>query len=324
MRASSARRRSAPRATDLFVSQVAPGERVELVTARAAAQPGRAGAQTPSTLRSAAPFGVAERRRPSASAGRALVLPRVEPLGDLPFLAPASTHERRSAPDPRRGAGPEYLGIREYRPGDSLATCIGPRPLARDGHGARVRRGATRRLPIVVDTLTDVGEEWTPLDACCTAAASIARVAFDEGHTLRMISARPGRSVDVSDDVDEGSHRRRLAAIVPDGVPLAEFVDQCADAFRDVDVVVLVFPTWRTNGDGALVRAIEAMSAARTSVVAVPVEVGSDDARRIASLGPVEVDVLVRALVRSGADVYPWRQGTALDVALTREPVVTT
>ena len=182
----------------------------------------------------------------------------------------------------------------------------------------------SQRLTIVVDTLADVGDEGTPLDACCTAAASIARVAFGEGHSMRIISARPGRSVEVSDDVDEGSHRRRLAAIVPDGVPLAGFVDTCADAFRDVDVVVLIFPTWRTNGDGALARAIEAMSAAHTSVVAVPVEVGPDDARRIASLGPVEVDGLVSALVRSGADVYPWRQGTPLDVALGREPAVTT
>jgi hypothetical protein len=138
-----------------------------------------------------------------------------------------------------------------------------------------------------------------------------------------MISARPGRSVEVWDDVDEGALRRRLAAIVPDGVPLAEFVDKGADAFRDVDVVVLIFPTWRTNGDGSLARAIEAMSAAHTSVVAVPVEVGVDDARRIASLGPAEVDGLVGALVRSGADVYPWHQGTPLNVALTREPAVT-
>ncbi len=310
--------------TSLYVTKVSPGERVELVTVRPARKRGVLVA-TPVTLRSAAPFGVAERRRTLSVGGSTIVLPPVLPLGPLPFLASASDQSRRSHPDPRRGSGPEYLGIREYRPGDSPRHVHWP-STARTGTVMvrELEEERSQRLTIVVDTLADVGDEGTPLDACCTAAASIARVAFDEGHTLRMISARPGRSVGVSDDVDEGSHRRRLAALVPDGVPLAEFVDQCADAFRDVDVVVLVFPTWRTNGDGALVRAIEAMSAAHTSVVAVPVEVGSDDARRIASLGPVEVDVLVRALVRSGADAYPWRRGTALDVALTREPVVTT
>ena len=253
------------------------------------------------------------------------MLPPVLPLGPLPFLASASDPSRRSRPDPHRGSGPEYLGIREYRPGDSPRHVHWP-STARTGTVMvrELEEERSQRLTIVVDTLADVGDEGTPLDACCTAAASIARVAFSEGHSMRIISARLGRSVDVSDDVDEGAHRRRLAAIVPDGVPLAGFVDTCADAFRDVDIVILIFPTWRTNGDGALARAIEAMSAAHTSVVAVPVEVGPDDARRIASLGPVEVDGLVSALVRSGADVYPWRQGTPLDVALGREAAVTT
>ena len=181
----------------------------------------------------------------------------------------------------------------------------------------------SQRLAIVVDTLTDVGDEGTPLDACCTAAASIARVALADGHSIRMIAVRPGRSVDVSDDVDEGSLRRRLAAIVPDGVPLAEVVDRGGEAFRDVDVVVLIFPTWRTNRDGALARAIEALAAAHTSVVAVPVEVGPDDAKRMAAMKAEEVDAFVATLGWSGADVYPWRHGAPLDAALAREPVVT-
>jgi uncharacterized protein (DUF58 family) len=180
----------------------------------------------------------------------------------------------------------------------------------------------SQRLAIVVDTLTDVGDEGTPLDACCTAAASIARVALSDGHSMRMIAVRPGRSVDVSDDVDEGSLRRRLAAIVPDGVPLAEIVDMGAEAFRDVDVVVLVFPTWRTNADGALARAIEALTATRTSVVAVPVEVGPDDGRRMAAMRADEIDAFVTTLARSGADVFLWRHGAPLDAALVRDPVV--
>ena len=181
----------------------------------------------------------------------------------------------------------------------------------------------SQRLSIVVDSLADVGDEGTPLDACCSAAASIARAAFDQGNTLRAISARPGRSVDVWDDVDEGSFRRRLAAIVPDGMPLAELVDIGAEAFRDVDVVVLVFPTWRTNGDGALARAIETLSAAHTSVVAVPVEVRADDAKRISAMKPEEVDAFVTTLARSGADVYPWRHGIPLDTVLAGESVAT-
>jgi uncharacterized protein (DUF58 family) len=306
----------------LYLTRVSPGERVELVTARRARRRSVQEA-TAITLRSAAPFGVAERRRTLTVAGSTIVLPAVVPLGPLPLLSPATDPSRRSRSDPHRGSGPEYLGIREYRPGDSPRHVHWP-STARTG-AVMVREleeERSRRVAIAVDSLADVGDEGTPLDACCTVAASIARVAFAEGHSMRMISARPGRSVDVSDDVDEGSLRRRLAAIVPDGRPLAELVDTGGEALRDVDVVVLVFPTWRTNGDGALVRAIETLGATRTSVVAVPVEVGPEDAERIAAMTPEEVDAFVATLVRSGADVYPWRHGVPLDVALAREPVV--
>jgi hypothetical protein len=106
-------------------------------------------------------------------------------------------------------------------------------------------------------------------------------------------------------------------------VPLAEVVDSAGKAFRDVDVVMIVFPTWRTNGDGALARAIGALTAARTYVVAIPIEVAPDDARRMSAMKAEDVDAFVASLVRSGADVYPWRHGVPLDAALAREPVVT-
>jgi uncharacterized protein (DUF58 family) len=309
--------------TSLYITKVSPGERVELVTVRPARKRGVQEASVV-TLRSAAPFGVAERRRTILVAGSTTVLPAVVPLGPLPFLATASDPSRSTRSIPHRGAGPEYLGIREYRPGDSPRHVHWP-STARTG-AVMVREleeERSRRLAIVVDTLTDVGDEGTPLDACCTAAASIARVAITEGHGMRMIAGLPRRSVDVSDDMDEGSLRRRLAAIVPDGVPLAEVVDSAGKAFRDVDVVMMIFPTWRTNGDGALARAIEKLTAARTYVVAIPIEVAPDDARRMSAMKAEDVDAFVASLVRSGADVYPWRHGVSLGAALAREPVVT-
>ena len=308
--------------TSLYVTKVSPGERVELVTVRPARKRGVQEASVV-TLRSAAPFGVAERRRTIPVAGSTIVLPAVVPLGPLPFLAAASDPSRHWRSDPHRGSGPEYLGIREYRPGDSARHVHWP-STARTGTVMvrELEEEHSHRLAIVVDTLTDVGDEGTPLDACCTAAASIARVALVGGHSIRMIDVRPGRSPDVSDDVNEGSLRRRLAAIVPDGVPLAEVVDRGGDAFRDVDVVVLIFPTWRTNRDGALVRAIEALAAAHTTVVAIPVEVGPEDAKRMAAMKTEEVDAFVATLGLSGADVRPWRHGVPLEVALAAEQVV--
>jgi uncharacterized protein (DUF58 family) len=300
--------------TSLYVTKVSPGERVELVTLRPARKRG---------VQEATVFGVAERRRTLPVAGSTIVLPAVIPLGPLPFLATASDPSRSSRSIAHRGSGPEYLGIREYRPGDSPRHVHWP-STARTGMVMvrELEEERSQRLAVVIDTLTDVGDEGSPLDACCTVAASIARVALAGGHSMRMIAVRSGRSVEVSDDVDEGSLRRRLAAIVPDGVPLAEVVDKGAEAFRDVDVVVLIFPTWRTNRDGALARAIESLAAARTRVVAIPVEVGPDDAKRMAAMKAEEVDAFVSTLARSGAEVFPWRHGAPLDVALAPDQVV--
>ena len=258
-------------------------------------------------------------------AGSTIVLPAVIPLGPLPFLANASDPSRSSRSMPHRGSGPEYLGIREYRPGDSPRHVHWP-STARTGTVMvrELEEERTRRVALVVDTLADVGDIGTPLDACCTVAASIARVAIAEGHGIRTVAMRVGRSVDVWDDVDEGPLRRRLAALVPDGVPLAETLDRASEAFRDVDVVVLVFPTWRTNGDEALARAIALLAATRATIVAIPVEVGSDDAKRIAALRGDEVEAFIASLGRAGADVFPWRVGTPLDDALARDGVTAT
>ena len=307
--------------TSLYLTKVAPGERVELVTARPAA---KRGVQEDSvvTVRSAAPFGVAERRRTVRVAGSTIVLPAVIPLGPLPFLAYASDPSRWSRSVPHRGTGPEYLGIREYRPGDSPRHVHWP-STARTGTVMvrELEEERTRRIAVVVDTLADVGEIGTPLDACCTVAASIARVAIAEGHGIRTVAMRAGRSVDVWDDVDEGPLRRRLAALVPDGVPLAETLDRAAEAFRDVDVVVLIFPTWRTNGDEALSRAIASLAATRATVAAIAVEVGPDDAKRIAALRSDEVEAFIASLGLAGAEVYPWRVGMPLADALVRDRV---
>jgi uncharacterized protein (DUF58 family) len=177
----------------------------------------------------------------------------------------------------------------------------------------------SQRIAIVVDTLADVVDGHSTLDDSCIVAASVARVAFSDEHGVRTIAVSAGGSVDTADDVDEGPLRRRLAAVEPDGRPMADLVERGFDALRDVDVAVLVFPTWRTNGDGALVRVIEALVAAHTAVVAVPVEVPEESTRGL-KMQTHEVDAFVAALRLSGADVYPWRAGVPLDDVFGREP----
>ena len=308
--------------TDLYVTQVLPGERVELVTVRRALKRGvHEGSVV--TLRSAAPFGVAERRRTLQIAGSTIVLPAIIPLGPLPFLELDPDPEGASRSVSRRGAGPEFMGVREYRPGDSPRHVHWP-STARTGMVMvrELEQERSQRLAIVIDTLTDVGDAGTPLDACCTAAASIARVAFTQDHRVRFVVSGPRATVEVSDDVDDGSFRRRLAAVEPDGVTLADVLARGADACRDIDAVVLIFPTWRSNGDPTLCRAIGSLTAAGAHVVAIPVEVGPQDAMRVAALRPEEVDACIGMLVSAGADTYLWRHETELVDVLAADRAV--
>ena len=174
----------------------------------------------------------------------------------------------------------------------------------------------SRRLTIVVDTLADVG---------------------DDGHAARRVLH--GRRIHRPRRVRRGSHhahdlvrvragpstcrttwtRGRSVAGSPRSCPTGcrspSSSTECADAFRDVDVVVLIFPTWRTNGDGALV-AGDRGDVGRRTRPSSRCRSRSGPTTRSGSrrCGPIEVDGLVSALVRSGADVYPWRHGTPLDV----------
>ena len=116
---------------------------------------------------SAAPFGVAERRRRVAVASPTVVYPRLVRLDELPFLESAPTPERAIHSAPRRGTGPDYLGIREYRVGDSMRHVHWP-STAR--HGALMvrefEREQTRRLAVVIDDRRRSPSPGRPRSTC--------------------------------------------------------------------------------------------------------------------------------------------------------------
>ena len=306
----------------LYLTKILPGERVELDTLRIAAKRGvHEGSVV--VVRSVAPFGVAERRRKLPVAGSTTVLPAVLPLEHLPFLGRGSDPQRTARSTTRRGGGPEYLGVREYQPGDSARHVHWP-STARTGTimVRELEEERSRRLALLVDTLTDVGDTGTPLDTCCTAAASIARAAVAEGHGIRSIVAAGRNDVEVADDVEEIAFRRRLAALEPDGTTFATLVGRAGDALVDVDLAVLVFPTWRSNGDGPLAKLVEELAETHVRVVALMVEVDPGLAKRVATLRTEEIADLASKLTVAGADVYVWSPGSSLGSVLGREPAV--
>lgn len=294
---------------EVFVSSIARGERVEVATVRT---PGRRGlVETHSVqVRSSAPFGVAERRRRLPVRAETLVLPRIFPLGALPFVEPVGTTEAAIHSTPRRGHGPEYLGVREYRTGDSMRHVHWPLT-ARHGQ-VMVREfeeERTRRLAVVVDTERDVGQEWTPLDRVCSVAASLLDAALAHGHGARLLGALPGGEVGVLGRADQDELLRWLAGLTPSGVSLASVLAGLGTPeLRGVETVVAAFPTWGDLDAVVLADAVDHVLRHVTRVVCVPV-LGART-----PLGSVEA--LASSLAGAGADVRPWVDGDDLSAAL--------
>ena len=294
--------------TDAFIDAVRAGERVDVTTERVAARRGRHRIDHVE-VRTSAPFGVVERRRCLPVAAETLVVPSVVPLGPLPFVDPVGTAEPAIHSAPRRGRGPEYLGIREYRTGDSMRH-VHWASTAR--HGAVMVREfeeeRTRRLLVVLDTERDAqpsGSEPTPLDRCCTAAASFATSALLHGHGSRLAAATP-TGLEVLSRTDDADILRWLAEIEPSGVGMAAASgDLPLDATRGAETVVLVAPAW-PSAEGPLVAAVGVLGALVPRVACVLV--GTE----AAGVPDPAVHAVGASLLAAGAEVYPWAPGADL------------
>jgi len=304
--------------TRIPVPPLGPGDRAVIGTTRRAARRGLQ-ESTVASVRSAAPFGVAQVRRPVVAPSRTLVYPAVVELGSVPLIDLAPTHDSAMHTAPRRGTGREYLGIREYRTGDSMRHVHWP-STARLGQ-VMVRefeQEHTRRLAIVVDTWADAGEEDTPLDAACSVAASVAFAALGRGHGVRLVAGRDG----LLDALTRAEPRGMLAWLADlrafGGMPLAEVVAQLGGHLRGIHTVLLAVPTWRANAGIA-----DAVGALRSEAGAVAVAMieghtfPSD--RRAPVLSPSEIDRLAADLASRGVITYRLRSGQDMAECL-RQP----
>jgi len=298
-----------------FLSRLRPGERVVVETRRPASRRG-VWVTEDVLVTSGAPFGVAEARRQVAAVSETVVHPRLVRLDDLPFLEAAPTPERAMHSVPRRGGGPEYLGIREYRTGDSLRHVHWP-STARHGE-VMVRefeREQTRRLAVVIDTMTDGGVGETPLDRCCSVAASVAFAAHTVGQGVRLVAAADGTPVSLA-RAEPHALLRWLAERRPGGgLPLADLIGRLGPEVLGAETVLLTLPTWRANAAGSLADAVADLVWRAPRVVAVLVEAHTfEGVERPPLLDPADVDALADAVQAAGALVYRVGAGTDLSV----------
>jgi uncharacterized protein (DUF58 family) len=293
------------RPTTMWISHLGPGERATITTVRRATRRGLQQAE-PLVVSSSAPFGVARSRRIVEADGQTLVYPRVVPLARHSLTGGFRPAHEQSTPLPQRGGGHDFLGVREYRVGDSMRH-IHWASTARFG-SLMVRefeRENPHRVGILIDTLADIGVEETPLDLCCSAAASIAVASLGLGHTVDLLAARGGK-VARETVTDPSAALTWLAKLLPDGglsLPMA--LEEAAPVLRRCDTVVLAFPTWHENGAGRVrtkVRGVPSLGA-RVIGVVVRAETYEGVGRSAPVLTLGGVDALADALAGDGVAV---------------------
>jgi uncharacterized protein (DUF58 family) len=206
--------------------------------------------------------------------------------------------------EPRRGPGPEYLGVREYRPGDPIRQ-IHWRLTAR--HGELVVRDLEQeRIPRVAIWVDTSGDEEA-LDARCTVAASLVDAATATGAGVRLRAPGPEGPIGATRARAVDLHRWLARLAVGDLAPARAVgqLDPGADALRAVGTLVVIAPP--SIADAAHHLASLTRIVGRL-VLVIPV----DDQ---GALAPLPRD---DRLLLAGIEVVPWIDGRGLADPLVR------
>jgi len=313
----------------LFLPHLAPDEEITLTTVRRAPRRGVYEGE-PVRLSSSAPFGVARAIREVPAPGRVVIYPRVVRIPRLPEPDGGRVSERADTTLPRRGSGQDFMGVREYRAGDSLRHVHWPSS-AHTGD-LMVREFAQerpRRLGIVLDTSADGtfegdGVQQTVLYLACSVSASLALAAMQAGLPVQLVAAHGGTV-----EAQSGGGIEILTWLAelwaPGGVPPSAVLDEAGvllDASND-DAVVL--PTWRGNAALEILAGVARLARGGAQVMVFIVDAHSVAARHrtvAEALSPGEVPDLVRALDSGGATVFRVREREDLATCLTRPVLV--
>lgn len=189
-------------------------------------------------LTSAAPFGLSRSRQRLSVPSETVVVPRWVDLVSFPLIE-ASTgsdlmHERL-----RAGAGEDFLGVREFRPGDPLRA-VHWRSSARAGTLVvrEFEQEVSSRAALVL-VGTNHGEgPGSSFEMLVSAAASIGIYALTTGHPIHMASFRDGLAEHLVDP-SRNALLDWLAKVEPADGSLEPVVEEVLDRIGRRGVVVI-------------------------------------------------------------------------------------
>lgn len=197
-------------------------------------------------LSSGAPFGLSRSRRRLTVASETVVVPRWVDLASFPLIEPSTgsdiMHERL-----RAGAGEDFLGVREFRPGDPLRA-VHWRSSARAGTLVvrEFEQEVSSRAALVLAAGTDHGEgPGSSFEMLVSAVASIGVYALATGHPLHLAAVRGGVAEHLVDP-SRNSMLDWLAQVQPSDASLEPIVEEVIDRIGRRGIVVIC-----TTDDGA-------------------------------------------------------------------------
>ena len=254
--------------------RLGPGQSVELEQVRLALRRGLF-ESGPIVLRSGAPFGFLTTTRTVEVESPLVVVPRWVELTSFPILEPSSfpsdvLHERA-----RTGAGEEYLGVRDYRPGDPPRS-VHWRSTARAGH--LVVREYEEEVASKVSLVIAGEDEGEPPDSSfeylISAAASIARYALQTGHPIDLVRYERDGEIARIDGPDRYSVLDWLARAVPSTQPLMPLVAKALAGIGRRGTVVIFAGTIGAGAD-ELEQAVRSVQTAGSRAIVVAAKTSS-------------------------------------------------
>lgn len=253
--------------TGVLIERLKPGESAHVELVRSAARRGVFSSGTV-TLTCGAPFGLTKSRRTIELPTNLTVVPRWVEIRSFPILEPSSfpsdvLHERA-----RTGAGEEFIGVRDYRPGDPPRS-VHWRSTARAGH--LVVREFEEEVASRVALVLAGADAGTPpesaFETLVTAAASIGVYALQTGHPVDIVRST-ATGIEHLADSDRFGLLDWLAGAEPVDTPLAPLVAPALDRIGRRGTVVILAPTAGEAG-GSIKDAVRLVQSAGSRAIVV-------------------------------------------------------
>lgn len=248
------------------------------------------------------PFGLMRSRRALEVGSPVVVTPRVVRLRSLP-LSLSTALERGELEVPTRvEAGNEFVGVREYRPGDP-ARSVHWRSSARAGTlvARELHDEARGKLSCVVAGRDDGEPPESSFEALLSAAASICAHALERGHPVQLARAGAGGEPDVLAAASRAQMLEWLAHARPGEAALDSLVSPVLAGERGGGAVAILVPSAGRTPAGlpSAVRTVAASGRAALVVVALSETwMGRPEARHAALGGAFGGRAAVRTISR--------------------------